>query len=180
MLSFIVAGAASAQFGMMGNFRNFGGAQSVDSADIKKDLQEIYQSQNINSADQLNCGKISDVQFEKVGDAYMELIHPGQAHVYMEQMMGGENSASLKQAHINMGHAYTGCWSGYNSTPLLMPMMGGYGLYNNQGAGYFTSGMMGPWLMSSYNWFSSLTMILFWVLLILGLVAIIKQLFKKS
>src|SRR3989344_1220758 len=100
VLSFAAAGATSAQFGMMGNFRNYNaGATLADNADIKKDLQEIYQSQNITSADQLNCAQVSAAQFEKIGDSYMSLIHPGQAHTYMDQMMGGEGSATLKQVH---------------------------------------------------------------------------------
>lgn len=179
--SFVIAGLASAQFGMMGNFRDFAlNNQTVKNDDINKILTEIYQSQNIASADQLNCAKISEDQFEKLGDGYMELIHPGQAHIYMDQMMGGEGSATLKQAHINMGRAYTGCWSSYNAAPLGLPSA----LNNYSSSGPFFGGMMGPWMMGGfgggYNWFGWLIMILFWAVLILGLVAIVKQLFKKS
>lgn len=187
VLSFLATMPAGARFGMMGNFRDFAlNNQTVKNDDLNKILMEIYQSQNIVSADQLNCGQISDEQFEKLGDAYMELIHPGQAHIYLDQMMGGEGSTTLKQAHINMGRSYAGCSGlGYKTGRLGWPMMGVAGVLNNySSSGPFGGGMMGPWMMGclggGYNWFGFSTIILFWAVLILGLVAIIKQLFKKS
>jgi len=46
------------------------------------------------------CAQLSDEQIEMIGDYYMEQMHPGEAHALMEQMMGGEGSAQVKQAHI--------------------------------------------------------------------------------
>ena len=46
------------------------------------------------------CAQLSDGQMEMIGDYYMEQMHPGEAHALMEQMMGGEGSAQVKQAHI--------------------------------------------------------------------------------
>ena len=48
------------------------------------------------------CSQLSDDELEAIGEYYMEQMHPGQQHVMMDNMMGGEGSASLKQAHINM------------------------------------------------------------------------------
>ena len=48
------------------------------------------------------CNQLADEQLEAIGDYYMEQIHPGEAHELMDNMMGGEGSASLKQVHINM------------------------------------------------------------------------------
>lgn len=190
--SFVLAGTASAQ-GMMGNWQNTGTTtQFTQDANVNAALQDIQKSQNVTSQSQLDCSKVSDDQFEKLGDAYMEAVHPGQAHNYMDQMMGGEGSATLRQAHINMGRSYLGCWSSYNATPLTMPMMGGVGMMfnspsnNNQASGW---GMMGGNFGSGWNmmggyggsgFFGWITMILIWVLLILGIVALVKWLGRNK
>lgn len=54
----------------------------------------------------ISCANLTNDQLEKIGDYYMELMHPGEAHKYMENMMGGEGSASLKQFHINLANTY--------------------------------------------------------------------------
>lgn len=188
--SFILAGTASAQ-GMMGNWQNTGTTtQFIQDVNINSALQDIYRSQNISGQSQVDCAKVSDDQFEKLGDAYMEAVHPGQAHTYMDQMMGGEGSATLRQAHINMGRAYLGCWSNYDATPLTMPMMGGFGMMFNpspdSGSGWamlgrgFGSGwsMMGGY--GTYSWFGWITMILIWALLILGIIALARWLGRNK
>ena len=186
---FFAAGTASAQ-GMMGSWQNTGATtQFTQDANISAALQDIYKSQNISSQSQVNCSKVTDDQFEKLGDVYMEAVHPGQAHTYMEQMMGGEGSATLKQAHINMGRSYLGCWSNYNATPLTMPMMGGAGMMfvpsNNVGQqGWGMMGNFGSgWNMmrgyGGYGLFGWFTMILIWVLLILGIIVLVKWLKKR-
>src|SRR3989344_3532727 len=50
----------------------------------------------------ISCDKLTDEQFEAMGDYYMEQMHPGEAHEMMDQMMGGEGSDTLKQMHIQM------------------------------------------------------------------------------
>ncbi len=122
-----------------------------------------------------------------------------QQHTAMENMMGGEGSATVKQAHINMGRAYLGCWSNYNGAPSMMSMIGyfynntstpqayglpGYGMMN----GYYGNGMMGRgfasgWNMmggyyGDYSWTGWITTVLIWILLILGIVALLRWLKK--
>lgn len=46
------------------------------------------------------CSKLSEPQFEMIGDYLMEQMHPGKAHETMDEMMGGEGSESLKQMHM--------------------------------------------------------------------------------
>ncbi|TSA46310.1 hypothetical protein D4R52_00775 [bacterium] len=160
-------------FGMMGSWQNTGSAAlPTDNADINAALQDIYKSQNVSTANQIDCSKVADGQFEKLGDAYMGYVHPGQEHGYMEQMMGGEGSATLKQARVNMGRAYLGCWSNYSTAPLTMPMMGGYGMMFN------SSSMMGAF--GGYGWFGWITMVLVWTVLILGIVGLMKWLGKNK
>ena len=49
----------------------------------------------------ISCDKLTNKQFEAIGDYYMEQMHPGKSHEIMDNMMGGEGSESLKQVHIN-------------------------------------------------------------------------------
>lgn len=182
-------GTASAQMGMMGNsWQTSSQAQSAQSEELNNVLQDIYGSQNVGSQAQVDCSKVTDDQFEKLGDAYMGVMLPNeQQHEAMDNMMGGEGSVSLRQAHINMGRSYLGCWSDYNSGPIYMPMMGGFGGMMNGGnfsGGYFSpNDMMGWNMMSGYfggfGWVHWITMILVWSLLILGIVALAKWLKKN-
>ena len=50
----------------------------------------------------ISCDSLMNEQLELIGDYYMEQMHPGEAHEYMDRMMGGEGSESLKQVHINI------------------------------------------------------------------------------
>src|SRR3989338_5628307 len=97
-----------------------------------------------------DCGKLGQDQLESIGEYIMELRHSGQAHEYMDNMMGGEGSASLKNAHILMAQVM---YCGRTDVPLTyggmmgMDMIGGYGAgaagsYGMMGAGA-RSGMMG-------------------------------------
>ncbi len=50
----------------------------------------------------VSCTKLTNEQLEEIGDYYMEQMHPGEAHEYMDRMMGGEGSETLKQVHITI------------------------------------------------------------------------------
>ena len=50
----------------------------------------------------ISCNELTNEQLEMIGDYYMEQMHPGEAHEYMDGMMGGDGSESLKQVHINI------------------------------------------------------------------------------
>ena len=53
-----------------------------------------------------SCANLSNEELESIGDYVMELLHPGEQHEFMDRMMGGEGSESLKQAHINMAQRF--------------------------------------------------------------------------
>lgn len=141
------------------------------SENIDEVLAEILQAQNVNELSQLECDKITEGQFERLGDAWMGVMHPDDiVHESMDKMMGGEGSESLRRAHISMGQRYLGCGStGGSSMGVMMgmPMMG----MMNWGGG--DSNMM-SWGLGSIGLFGWVFMILFWSLLILGIVALIK------
>lgn len=117
-----------------------------------------------------SCDQLTQDQLEMLGDYYMEQMHPGETHEYMDQMMGGEGSESLRRVHINMAlRIYCGetSYPGYG-------MMGGYGMMNS-----YPTGMMGynyPAYTYRYNWLMPLTLALIIVLLA---ILIFKQTKKK-
>ena len=191
--SFFLAGAASAQMGMTNNYGQNNAAavqsnQTVGQASaIDAVLQDIYKSQNISDQSKISCAVVTDGQFEKLGDAVMGYGITEAQHTAMENMMGGEGSATLKQAHINIGRSYIGCWASYDSGPSLMPMMGYYSgssteAAHGQARTYgFQGEMMGGYSAhAGYFWFCGVTLALVWIFLILSIVALIRWLRKNK
>ena len=130
----------------------------------------------------VSCDELTEDQLESIGDYYMEQMHPGEAHELMDEMMGGEGSASLKQMHINMAYRI---YCGYNTGGMMgsgAGMMGfGGGMMNNMmGGGNMMAnyGMMG-WGYGM-SWFGGLIQILVVVALVLLIVWLIKQISKKK
>jgi|SRR3989344_6464381 len=90
----------------------------------------------------MSCDKLTDEQLEAIGDYYMEQMHPGEAHEIMDNLMGGEGSASLKQVHIAMArrlYCNDNLYVGYGM--MGRGMMGnypiGYGNYGYTSYGYW-------------------------------------------
>src|SRR3989338_3992174 len=91
----------------------------------------------------ISCSELANEQLEKIGDYYMEQMHPGEAHEIMDNMMGGEGSESLKQAHINMAkrlYCNENVYVGYGMMGMMNLMGGGmmgnyqpYYSYSNYG-----------------------------------------------
>lgn len=130
-------------------------------------LSGIRQSQNVSSNSAIKCDKVSDGQFEELGDAAMDAMNPNEKqHELMDQMMGGEGSDSLRAMHTLMGQRYLGCAAGYYGM-----MGGGYGMMGSNG---YYGGMMGNY--GSWGWFGWIPMVLFWVLLIFAIIAVARWL----
>ncbi len=100
--------------------------------------------QELNEAKQLidsknDCQTLTDSQLELIGEYYMEQMHPGEAHEFMDQMMGGEGSESLRQVHINMAKRL------YCNQNIYV----GYGVMGPGMMG--ANSRMGPWMMNNWN-----------------------------
>ncbi|EKE14888.1 MAG: hypothetical protein ACD_12C00254G0001, partial [uncultured bacterium] len=167
-------------------------------ADIEKSpneiLNEIQSSQNVTKIENIDCAEVTDSQFEELGDAYMEVIHPGENHELMDQMMGGEDSDSLKAMHTLMGKNYLNC---DNRTSGTYGMMGSNMMGGMMGSAGSMMSMMSGWnnsigkggantMMGNLGWGTGfsflgwLFMILFWGLIILGIIALIRSLAKSG
>jgi len=114
---------------------------------------------------------LSDGQFAALGEYYMEQM-AGTSHeamnAMMKQMMGSEGE---EQMHVAMGKRLSGCdtSAAFPSQGIgLMPMMGGD---NITGVKMMNFGFM------SFGW---VFMILWWVLIIFGIVALVRWLAGQS
>lgn len=111
---------------------------------------------------EVSCDKLNDEQLEAVGEYLMEQMHPEESHEAMHEMMGmKEGTEYHKQFHINMAEM----------------------MYCGEGGGNSMMGemMMGNWGMGTgWGWFGWIFMILFWVAIIVGIVALIKWLINQS
>ena len=153
------------------------------SESVEDVLQEILNSQNVTTVQELDLSKVSDEEWEELGDAVMELQHPGEAHQVMDQMMGGEGSESLKQMHINMGKAYLG----YGNTQYGPGMMAGVGMMGNrsyntskwQGGSMMGAGVLEFGPMMGYSPFGMITWILVVAFLASGIYFFLKGSRKK-
>ena len=81
-----------------------------------------------------SCDVLTEDQLEIIGDYFMEQMHPGESHMLMDNMMGGEGSKSLKQVHINIAkrlYCNENVYIGYGMTGSggMMNMMGRGGSY---------------------------------------------------
>ena len=100
-----------------------------------------------------SCDNLTQEQLESIGEYYMEQMHPSRQHEYMDGMMGGEGSESLRSAHIQMGQVI---YCGKTDTPLTYGGMMGMGMMDGYGAGATGGyGMMGTGARSGMMGFAS-------------------------
>ena len=110
-------------------------------------------------AKEVECQDLTNDNYAALGEYFMgQSIGDTQRHAVMNQMMTsmmGEKGE--EQMHVVMGKRLSGCGVGF------MPMMGYYG-----------NSMMGGW--NGFGLLGWLPMLIFWALLILGVVALIRYL----
>lgn len=166
--------------GMMG-FPN----SSPDDTAIQSQRKEEQEGKNI--LDDLNnktvvCSEISDSDFEKIGEYFMgQSIGDISRHIAMNEMMKrmvGEKGE--EQTHIAMGKRLSGCdasaafpTQNVGFLPMMNMMWGGWS--SSFGLNQENNSMMN-FGSTLFGWFGWIFMILLWVLIIVGIVALIKWL----
>ena len=80
-------------------------------------IDEIRAALDLRDGEGIDPDKVPPELLEKLGDAVMGLIHSNaERHEWMDEMMGGESSENLSEAHRWMGYRYlTGGYSGHFS-----------------------------------------------------------------
>ena len=150
-------------------------ADSDHNKTILEVIKDIRKELNLNKNDRIDPEKVPDNLLEELGEAVMSERHPDEReHEWMDDMMGGEGSTSLKAMHKAMGYRYL---EGY--------FYNGNKRYNYRGRGYGHM-MMGPFsmfgpnrnygfpgnfrnLFFNFRWIGGIFMIIFW-LIILGFI----------
>lgn len=136
-------------------------------------------------AKQLECKDLTDENYGSLGEYYMGQM-TGNSHaamnIMMERMMGKDGE---EQIHIVMGKRLSGCntsaqlpQNGLGFMPMMW-MMGSTGSPQVGGGGNPMMGFGGNNIMGGWNAFGLLgwiPMLLFWILLILGVVALFRYL----
>jgi len=85
-----------------------GNKQGIDAI-----IRQILKSQGAKDIGSISCNKVTQKQFEDLGEAVMDVMHPDtDEHAFMDRMMGGEGSPSLDTMHRFMGARYLGCYAG--------------------------------------------------------------------
>ena len=126
--------------------------------------QEINEAKSLIDS-KVDCKSLSDSQLEIIGEYEMELMHPGQSHDTMHQMMGiKEGSDAEKQFHISMAKKI---YCGESGEMMDSGMMMGNG--NTVSSGMMGGGYFGPVSVLYY-----LLVALLLALLILAVLWIIK------
>ncbi len=167
-------------YGMMGGWSYPGATSTQMSA---SDTQAIAEGQALYGqlqAKQISCSQLTEDNYDQLGEYFMQQV-TGSGHAAMDAMIGSMMGEQGDIAmHVAWGERYSGCdanaalpggWStpGGNNNYYGMPMMGNYGNY-----GYGPYGMMGYGYGGS--WLGWIFMILFWVLLVIGLIVLIRWL----
>lgn len=169
ILGSIFTSSASAQ-GMM----NWGNNSSTTPSSVSSTAQDEANGKQVwdqLQSKQTNCNSLKDSDFEVLGEYFMgQSIGNTKRHAVMNQMMQnmmGQNGE--EQMHISLGKRSSGCNTnasfptGYG-LPMMWWMMGGGG---NSMMGY------GGWGGFGFGW---IFMIVFWILIILGVVALVRYL----
>lgn len=178
LVSLIIMPARAYSQGMMGRTTSspVGTVSDNQTAQEEAEGKEIWEKLQ---AKQLECKNLTDDNFETLGEYFMGKM-AGNSHEamnnMMKQMMGDKGE---EQMHIVMGKRISGCDTSASGVG-IMPMMGMMRMMGGGG-----NPMMGSWNMMGGGWggfgvLSWLSMLFFWILLILGVIALIRYLARTG
>lgn len=179
----LTIGNANAQMADGQGFSNF----SVDWNEVvehtlreEKEGKELWDKFRVK---EVACADLNDEQFSVLGEYFMGQMM-GESHAAMNaMMMQMHGKEGEKQIHIVMGKRLSGCdtsavASGLSGgwMPMMNMMMGEWSF--PFGSNQSNNSMMN-FGFGSFGFFGWIFMILFWVLILLGLIALIKWLVNQ-
>ena len=146
---------------------------SIDASTIQSQQQEEQEGKTLLdslSNKTITCSQVTDADFEKIGEYFMgQSIGDTARHITMNEMMKRMMSEQgEEQAHIAMGKRLSGC-----DTSAVFPSRTTVGFMSMMGGGV-NFGYM------PFSGIGGLLMILWWVLVIIGIVTVIKWLSDQS
>jgi len=164
--------------GMMGNWTS-SSPSAISDDHTAREEQEGKETWEKLQSKQIECKNLTDEQYGSLGEYFMgQSIGDTQRHALMNQMMTsmmGEEGE--EQAHIAMGKRLSGCEpdaqvpsNGVGFMPMMWMMGGGGNPIMGYNGGW--DNMMG-WGGFGFGW---IFMIIFWILIILGVVALVRYL----
>src|SRR4030067_2358832 len=170
LLTMLMTPSAALAQGMMDNWGSSPSSITSDDHTAREEVEgkEIWEKLQ---AKQLECNNLTDEQYGSLGEYFMgQSIGNTQRHALMNQMMAnmmGEEGE--EQMHVAMGKRLSGC------EPNAQVPSGGVGfmpmMWTVGGGG---NPMMGGW--NGFGILGWLPMLLFWILLILSVVALFRYL----
>ena len=180
--SMFAAGSVNAQ--MMGGFSN----TTVDWNEViehtAREEQEGKELWNKLQAKEVACADLNDEQYGVLGEYFMGTM-AGESHAAMNAMMiqaHGEDGE--EQIHIVMGKRLSGCDTSASFPAISdgwMPMMNMmWGGWSSPFGGNNSTNNMMNFGFGPFGGFGWIFMILWWVLIIAGIVALIKWLTSQS
>ncbi|KKU56316.1 MAG: hypothetical protein UX78_C0010G0034 [Candidatus Amesbacteria bacterium GW2011_GWA2_47_11] len=170
LLTMLMTPSAALAQGMMDNWGSSPSSITSDDHTAREEVEgkEIWEKLQ---AKQLECNNLTDEQYGSLGEYFMgQSIGNTQRHALMNQMMAnmmGEEGE--EQMHVAMGKRLSGCEPNAqvpSNGVGFMPMMWTVGGGGNP--------MMGGW--NGFGILGWLPMLLFWILLILSVVALFRYL----
>ena len=170
LLTMLMTPSAALAQGMMDNWGSSPSSITPDDHTAREEVEgkEIWEKLQ---AKQLECNNLTDEQYGSLGEYFMgQSIGNTQRHALMNQMMAnmmGEEGE--EQMHVAMGKRLSGCEPNAqvpSNGVGFMPMMWTVGGGGNP--------MMGGW--NGFGILGWLPMLLFWILLILSVVALFRYL----
>ena len=159
--------------GMMDGWAGLPSSVTSDDHTVREEQEgkEIWEKLQVK---ELECKNLTDEQYDSLGEYFMgQSIGNTQRHAAMNQMMismmGEEGERKM---HVTLGKRYSGCdpdaqtpSNGLGFMPMMWMMVGG----GNPMMGY-----------SGWGGFGWIFMIVFWVLIILGVVALVRYLGRSG